>query len=159
MTMASPFRRNVLVSIRPAYASKILEGLKTVELRRKFPKETTIGATAVIYSSSPVCAIVGYARIKDVHKLRVSEIWKQYAGAACIARKDFDAYFSGLEYGFAIFLDRIKSLVQHLKADELENEFGLFPPQSFRYLTEEPGSLLHDERLQTSHRYKHRHRA
>jgi hypothetical protein len=59
------FRRDVLVSIRPNFASKILDGDKTVELRRKFPEVGAMGMTALIYSSSPVSAIVGYARFDD----------------------------------------------------------------------------------------------
>src|SRR3979411_1496989 len=35
-------------------ASKILDGRKTVELRKRFPEVGTIGATALIYSSSPL---------------------------------------------------------------------------------------------------------
>ena len=62
-------KRDVLMSIRPQYASKILDGRKTVELRRKFPEVGAIGATVLIYSSSPVKAIVGTARIKKVAKL------------------------------------------------------------------------------------------
>jgi predicted transcriptional regulator len=54
------FKRDVLVSIRPFYASKILTGHKTVELRRKFPEVGAVGATALIYSSSPVSAVVGW---------------------------------------------------------------------------------------------------
>jgi predicted transcriptional regulator len=54
------------MNIRPPHASKILDGQKTVELRRKFPELTTKGTIALIYSSSPVRVIVGYARIKRV---------------------------------------------------------------------------------------------
>ena len=38
MDAVPEFRRDVLVSIRPFYASKILNGHKTVELRRRFPE-------------------------------------------------------------------------------------------------------------------------
>lgn len=153
------FKRDIIVSIRPMYAAKILNGHKTVELRRKFPEAAAIGTTALIYSTSPVQAIVGYARIKDVLRLPVSQIWQEHGAAACIERQDFDAYFGGLEYGFAILLDGVKALERPLKALELRNDFGVVPPQSFRYLDEEHTSLLSDERLQTPYRHQHRHRA
>src|SRR5438132_6873311 len=101
------FTRRVLVSIRPLYASKILDGEKTVELRRRFPEINSTGATAIIYSSSPVRAIVGYARIKCALKLPVSTIWSEHGVAACISRADFDTYFTGLGFGFAIRFESV----------------------------------------------------
>jgi predicted transcriptional regulator len=153
------FRRDVLVSIRPSYASKIMEGQKTVELRRKFPEVGATGAMALIYSSSPVSAVIGFARIKHVIKLPLAKIWKDHGVAACISKEEFDAYFEGLQHGFAIFFERPKSLRQHLKAIDLEEQFGIVPPQSYRYLTAECISLLSDEHFQASYRHKRRHRA
>jgi predicted transcriptional regulator len=153
------FRRDVLVSIRPSYASKILEGQKTVELRRRFPEVGATGATALIYSSAPVSAIVGYALIKHVLKLPVSRIWKEHGLAACISKDEFDTYFAGLKDGFAIFFESVQPLKRKFKAIDLEAQFGIVPPQSYRYVTNECVALLSDERFQTSHRHKRRHRA
>ncbi len=153
------FKRDILVSIRPTYASKILTGHKTVELRRKFPEASAVGATALIYSSSPVRAVVGFAHIKDVLRLPIEQIWKSHGEAACIERQAFDTYFSGVEYGFAILLEGATTLDRQLDIMELRNELGIVPPQSFRYLNEGYMSLLSDERLQTSHRHQRRHRA
>jgi predicted transcriptional regulator len=153
------FRRDVLVSIRPIYASKILDGQKTVELRRKFPEAAIVGATALIYSSSPVSAIVGRARIKHVLKLPVSRIWKEHGTAACISKDDFDAYFAGRKYGFAIFFEAVQALKKQLKAIDLDAQFGIVPPQSYRYVTHKCVALLTDERFQASHRYQRRDRA
>jgi predicted transcriptional regulator len=93
MDAVPDFKRDVLVSIRPVHVSKILTGQKTVELRRRFPELGARGATAFIYSSSPVRAVVGCARIEHVLKLPVSRIWKEHSDAACISRDEFDAYF------------------------------------------------------------------
>jgi predicted transcriptional regulator len=153
------FRRDVLVSIRPHYASKILGGEKTVELRRKFPEVGAIGVKAFIYSSSPVRAIVGYARIKDVLKLTVSKIWREHGAAACISKSEFDAYFAGLEDGFAIVFESVQPLKKLFKAADLEAQFGIVPPQSYRYVGGDCVALLSDEQSQTSHRHKRRHRA
>jgi predicted transcriptional regulator len=159
MDLEAPFKRDILVSIRPFYAAKILAGQKRVELRRKFPIETATGALVLIYSSSPVSAVVGFARIKNVLRLPVAKIWRAYGAAACISRKEFDAYFSGLEYGFAIFLEGIESLGQKLNAGDLQEEFGIVPPQSYRYLTQEYTALLKNERVQASRRHKRGYRA
>lgn len=153
------FKRNLLVSIRPEYASKILDGQKTVELRRRFPEARAIGATILIYSSSPVQAIVGYATIKDVLRLPVKSIWQEHAVAACISKADFDAYFAGLTEGYAILLTDVKPLSNQLKANDLQEEFGFVAPQSFRYVDGEYDALLRNERQETPRRHKRRHRA
>jgi predicted transcriptional regulator len=116
------FRRDILVSVRPIYASKILHGQKTVELRRKFPEVGATGALVFIYSSSLVSAVVGCARIKHVLKLPVSRVWKEYGVATCTSKHEFDAYFAGLKDGFAILFECVKSLKRQLEAVELEKQ-------------------------------------
>jgi len=153
------FRRDVLVSIRPIYASRIMKGQKTVELRRRFPESGATGATALIYSSSPVRAVVGCARIKLVLKLPISKIWKDHNEAACVTKDEFDKYFDGLTVGFAILFESVKSFKWELKAAHLEEKFGLVPPQSYRYVTEECIALLTNEQFQISNRHKHSDRA
>ena len=139
-------KRTVLFSIRPFYADKILAGQKTVELRRRFPELGMSGSTAIIYCTSPVKAIVGSARIRDVVKLPLSTLWKSHGGAACIAKADFYQYFSGQDHGFAIILTGPQTLKDRLTARDMESEFGIVPPQSYRYLTEECVALLNDGR-------------
>ena len=153
------FKRDVLVSIRPYYAEKIIGGQKTVELRRRFPEEAATGGLALIYSSSPVRAIIGYARIKDVRRLPVEQIWQEHGADACISRDDFDRYFDGLGYGFAILLAEVRKLTKQVGASDLQERFGFVAAQSFRYVGEEYHSLLKDERVQTSRRHERRHSA
>jgi len=151
--------RSVLFSIKPAYANKILEGLKTVELRRRFPEVGMAGSTAVIYCTSPVRAIIGSAEIKEVRKLPLSRLWRSHGRAACIARDDFNEYFSGQAHGFAIILTGAKTLRSRLTASDLATRYGIVPPQSYRYLAEDLVALLHDGRLQAPGRHKHSDRA
>jgi predicted transcriptional regulator len=153
------FIRDVVVSVRPNYAAKILEGAKTVELRRRFPEACTIGALMLIYSSHPVRAIVGHARIREIHRLPLPNLWREFGKLACIEKKDFDDYFCGSNYGSAILLGDVKILPQQVKASELQKKFGFVAPQSFRYLSEEYNSLLRNERLQVSDRHERRNRA
>ena len=150
--------KNFLMSVRPQYAALILNGEKTVELRRRFPDIGSVGATVFIYSSSPIRAIVGHTKIKDVQKLSVPEIWKAHSDAACISRKDFYRYFSGIKFGFAIMLGAVKPMVL-VTANDLESQFGIVPPQSYRYVAKNFLSLIADEQFQASGRYKHSDRA
>lgn len=154
MDAISKLNRDILFSVRPKYASKILDGQKTIELRRKFPEHGAGGAMALIYSSSPIRAIVGYAHIKCVVKLPIAQIWKHYGAAACISKKDFYTYFSGLKFGFAILFDRVRPFKRPINASDLEAQFGIVPPQSYRYVSGDFVELLGDERFQAPDRHQ-----
>lgn len=128
--------RNLIISIKPQYALQIVEGVKTIELRRKFPTENIRGGIAIIYASSPVCKIVGYARIEDVSNLSIAKIWQQFGKAACVTKTFFNSYFSGVESGFAIALSQPVKLKIPLDIKDLEKEEVFSPPQSYRYASE-----------------------
>ena len=117
------------------------------------PKWTSHGC------GSPVRAAVAYARIQDVLRLPVSRLWREHGAAACVSKKEFNDYFHGLKFGFAIILDKLDLLSPQIGAADLEQEFGIVPPQSYRYLDTGCISLLSNGRVQTAHRYKRRNRA
>jgi predicted transcriptional regulator len=148
--------RDILVSVHPVFAGKIVAGEKSVELRRRFPDCT--GSRLLIYSCKPVSAVVALAQIKAVLQLPLRQIWRQYRDAACISRKDFDAYFSGLQSGFVVVLEGITSTHQKLSADDLLQQFGIVPPQSYRYVTQECISYLENGRVQAPHRHERSNR-
>jgi predicted transcriptional regulator len=134
--------QDVLFSIKPTYADKILDGRKTVELRRRFTDAEVVGSLAYIYSTSPVRELVGYARIRDVRRLRVRDIWREYRDAAGIGKSDFDAYFEGRREGYVIVLDEPTRLADGVPIQRLRERFGFVPPQSFRYVPREYHSLI-----------------
>ena len=147
--------KDFLLSVHPEYATKILLGEKTVELRRRLPLDGNVGATMFLYSTSPVRAVVGHAKIERVERLSISEIWTRHADAACIGRKEFKRYFGDVRFGFAIVLRAAKPMLSQVTAEELELQFGIVLPQSYRYVTQLFLSLISDEQLQTVSRYKH----
>lgn len=128
--------RNVIISIKPEYALQIIEGKKTIELRKRFPTENIKGGIAIIYASSPLQKIVGYALIEDVKKLSVSSIWKEFGKQACVTKTFFNSYFSGVDEGFAIALSNPTKLPIPVDVKELEEECSFSPPQSYRYASE-----------------------
>ena len=152
-------QRSVLVSIRPTFAAKILTGQKRVELRRRFPIRLATGAKMFIYCSSPVSAVIGFAQIKAVLQLPIAQIWRRYGNAACISRGEFDTYFSGLQCGFVIVLEGITSIHRKLRANDLYKRFGIVPPQSYRYVTQECTALLENDWVQAPCRHERDNRA
>ncbi|MDQ0422997.1 putative transcriptional regulator/DNA-binding XRE family transcriptional regulator [Peteryoungia aggregata LMG 23059] len=148
-----PFRaqRDVVLSIRPQYSEKILDGQKTVELRRRFPVSAPSGTVAYIYSTSPVRAIVGIAEIRDVLKLPVKQIWSEFEDAASIERGDFDNYFQGVDFGFVLMFEDVKPFSRPVPLSELREKYGFEPPQSFLYASRDLRKALRDEATVVSH--------
>ena len=138
-------QREVVLSIRPKYSGKILQGDKTVELRRRFPETIPVGTTAYIYSTSPEQAMVGLVKIKKILRLSLMEVWDDFKDLACIERKDFEAYFQGLDSGFALVLEGVKSFSPYIPLSELREHCGFKPPQSFIYASHDLQRVLRDE--------------
>ncbi len=143
--------RDMVLSIRPKHASRIMAGEKTVELRRRFPVSAPKGTIAYIYSSSPERAMVGHAVIAGVHKLDVEEIWRLYADAACAARVEFDSYFEGLNEGFALEFADVRRYPAPVSLSYLREHAGFQPPQSFLYAKRELKRVLKDRGTTVSH--------
>ena len=138
--------RDVVFSIRPAHAQKILDGTKTVELRRRFAAAVQPGTLALIYTTSPTSALTGFANIRAVEYLALSDLWKAHKTAACLGRSDFETYFSGLDRGYAIVLDSAKPLDRPVGLPELRKRFGFEPPQSYQYASPYMRGLVEHER-------------
>lgn len=125
--------RNVIISIKPEYALKIVSGEKTIELRRRFPVEGIQGGIALIYASSPLKEIIGYAVIESVQELAIDKLWKRCGKQACVKKDFFYSYFEGVETGFALRLQQPVELIEPLDIKRMKEEFLLSAPQSFRY--------------------------
>ena len=143
--------RDVLFSIRPVHVEKILTGDKTVELRRRFASAVTPGTLALIYSTSPTSALIGSAKIKAVQCTDLPTLWKTHRKAACLDKSDFEAYFAGLERGYAIILDSARPLERPVGLTELRKRFGFEPPQSYHYASPSIRGLVENERPQAPH--------
>jgi len=51
MKVANTSHRGVLISVKPQYANSIVEGVKTIELRKSFPLDLPKDQKLIIYSS------------------------------------------------------------------------------------------------------------
>lgn len=137
-----PLLRDVIFSIRPVHAERILDGSKTVELRRRFTSAVRPGTLALIYSTSPTSALTGSACIKEVQWLAVPELWEKHCSAARLPKREFEDYFSGLKRGYAIVLTSVKPLERPVGLPELRERFGFEPPQSYQYIRPDMRALV-----------------
>ncbi len=121
----------VLLSIKPEYAERILNGSKRFEFRRALFQRPAV-ESVVIYATMPVGKVVGEFEIDGVVDLEPASLWAETEAGAGITREFFDEYFRGRERGFAI---RVKNPKRYDQPRDLKEHTGLSTaPQSFCYV-------------------------
>ena len=127
----------VILSIQPKHAENIFCGTKTVELRRRCPKQLTTGTLVLVYVTHPTRSLAGAFRVMRVVEKPVAELWRLVRNKAAISYREFKQYYSGVAKGSAIFFYRVRSFSQPILLDDLRRElFNFLPPQAFRYAKE-----------------------
>lgn len=147
-------KRDIVLSIKPLYSEKIIKGIKTIELRRRFPLSTSRGTTIYIYSTSPVMALIGSAEIDNVERLTVTDLWKIHGKSASIRKIDFDNYFNGRDEGFALKITKPRKFMRPFCLRDLKERFGFKAPQSFVYVKPDLQKVLKSEHTILFDRYK-----
>lgn len=132
-------RFGLLMSIQPRFANAILEGTKTVELRRKPPRDQP--EIIIIYGSGASKSVLGVAQLKEVHTSTPDDIWKTFGAVAGVTRVEFNEYFAGSKTASALELINPRRSGHYLPLTRLR-ELGLEPPQSWRYVGRQTAMLL-----------------
>ena len=83
----------LLLSIRPNFADRIMDGSKKVEFRRRHPRQIELGTRMLIYASSPVRALIGTAVVVEVVEASPEEVWDEYQAVGGIDHEQFNAYY------------------------------------------------------------------
>lgn len=128
--------QDVWLSVHPRWAQKIVDGIKTVEFRRRAPTLRP-GSRALIYSTSPECSIVASAIVLRVENLSPTELWNRYETSGAVPREEFDAYFLGSDSGVAIVLSHVRELQSPVSLSTLRTHSRIRPAQGWRYLEPE----------------------
>ncbi len=127
-------REALLLSVRPIFVGRILEGSKTAELRRVRPIVHP-GQDVLIYSSSPTMALLASAIVERVDVDQPDKLWRRVHGAAGVSVEEYSAYFSGAARAAAIWLTRVEPLDRPIKLQELRDRWPWFrPPQSYCFV-------------------------
>lgn len=126
--------RILFLSVRPRFTEAIMAGGKTVELRRS-KMQATPGSQVLLYSSSPVKAVVATAVLGRIDAHGPEELWSRSGAVSAVTKAEFDEYFTGAERAYGLHLHNITSLPSPISLRELRDGLGVEPPQSFRYLT------------------------
>ena len=124
----------LLLSIRPEFGQLILDGKKTVELRRIRPR-VEAGQWAVIYLSSPRKALAGAFQIRGIEEGKPSELWRRIGKQTGIGKSDFDRYFEGVNTAFALVVGKVIRIQAACSLESIRRIWPDFrPPQLYRYL-------------------------
>lgn len=120
----------VLLSIKPAFAFKIFEGIKRYEFRKSIFKNPDI-KTIVVYASSPVQLVIGEFEIEQILNHDIATLWNKTSKHSGISKEYFYQYFANKEEGFAI---KIKNTKRYKEPKSIREHYNVVPPQSFLYL-------------------------
>ena len=131
-------QNSLVLSVRPRYASAILNGQKSVEIRRQFSTKWQ-GSKALIYATAPASRLVGECLIDEVVTGSPMDIWKRYQDRIGCVRSEYEEYSSHRTLVSALLLKDVRQFREPLQRSRMEHILGaaLKPPQSFASLTEE----------------------
>ncbi|MFF3523243.1 ASCH domain-containing protein [Streptomyces albidoflavus] len=125
--------RAMLLSVHPRFASAILDGSKTVEVRRQRVAAPP-GTPVLLYATAPTMALVGMARIAGVHVASPKEVWSAHRAQTGITRREYDAYMSGATQACGLTLEAPFSFDEPVTLGALRAAGTFHPPQSYRYM-------------------------
>lgn len=120
----------VILSIKPIYAEKILNGEKIYELRKTIFKNPNI-KKVVIYASYPISKVIGEFEIEDIIHEDLKNLWLKTKDHSYVNKTFFNEYFENRKMGYAI---KIKSTKKYKKLLDIKESFGIRAPQSFAYI-------------------------
>lgn len=120
----------VLLSIKPEFVEKILDGTKKYEYRKSMFKRKDV-STVIIYASYPVKKVVGEFRIKRIISEDVESLWNKTSESSGITKVFYDKYFQQKTMANAI---EIGELTKYDNPKELSDYNVLYAPQSFCYI-------------------------
>ena len=121
--------RAILLSIKPEYVEKILQGTKKFEYRKHLAKEDI--SAIYIYSTSPFMKVVASAQIIGRLSASPTALWEKTKTMAGISRAKYRNYFRGYTTANAYELGEVEIFESGKKL----SDFGInVAPQSFVYI-------------------------
>ena len=126
--------RALVLSLKPRFAEAILNGTKTVEVRRVLP-HITMPTLALLYASGDSRALVGTCVVRSVARYPADELWHLHGAATALSRTELDAYLEGRDCGVALLLEHPEPLATPISLHTLRQAHGFRPPQSLAYVS------------------------
>ena len=136
--------RPLIISLKPCYADRLFEGLKTVELRRRIASQIS-DREVFIYVSSPVRTLRGGFRVGRVWEGTPESVWRVVSELSALNRQEFDAYFRGQAVAYALEITNVWEYQRPASLSWLRSRFDDFVvPQSWRYAKTEEQEVFQE---------------
>lgn len=119
----------ILISIKPVYVKRILDGVKKYEYRRVAPKHNI--STILIYETFPLKKVVAEVEVLGLMKYGPKELWDLTKENSGISKKHFFEYFKGKNIAYAFKLGKVTKFEKPISLEEFKIKVA---PQSFVYL-------------------------
>lgn len=144
-----PVPEVVLLSVRSPHVERLLDGSKTIELRRR-PLRLAPGTVVLLYAAGEKKALVGSVVAREVDVGTPHALWRRHRSNAGISYAEFTAYFSGATVGYALSVQSARALERPIPLAELRTRWAAFlAPQTHRKIGDvELRSVLNGERSQ-----------
>lgn len=123
---------DLLMSIKPMFAERILSGSKSVEIRKRFSDKWE-GHEVFLYASRPLSALVGKPTVNSITRGEPDQIWGRFESNIGCSKEEFDAYVSDSSEIFAVELKSVSAFKESILLrylSELLHE-RLTAPQSY----------------------------
>lgn len=144
------YTNDVLISIHPKYAAAIVDGSKTVEIRRRFPRMAN-HTRLWIYATMPIGAIIGTAYIEQIERNTPNIIWDNWGSKTGISRTIYNEYLEGVNSAVAVLLMNVSEITPITLTRIREVKSGFTPPQvTSRLIVDDVRNLLLLANAQTS---------
>ena len=120
----------ILLSIKPEFVTKIFNGEKRFEFRKRIPKKHI--DTVFIYESSPTQNIVGWFNIERIIEGCPNEVWENCKDDSGIEESRYYKYCNGNANVYAFEIKDFHKFQRPINPYEIDSKF--VPPQNFLYL-------------------------
>lgn len=122
---------DMVMSVKPRFASAILSGHKKVEVRKGM-SDRWIGKRVTLYSTAPDSSMVGEAMIADVIRLPCDDAWHRFGSDMGCTRAEYDDYTRGCDRVSVVVLERVHPYMPFsLQTMRELVDRSVRPPQSF----------------------------
>src|SRR5262249_4424478 len=125
--------RALLLAIRPRFADAILDGHKTVELRRQRPAVAP-STIVLLYATGPTKALVGSAQLAAIHTGTPATCCATPAISTPITRAEYAVVFRGAAMAVALMPTAVERLAEPIPLSRMRSQYSLEPPQSYRFI-------------------------
>ena len=128
-------KKGMVITIRKPHSRAVLSGEKKIEFRRTHIDTADIPSIGFIYEPKPTKAIVSAFTIRSIKHHPVDYLIDLGTEKTPSTEESLQEYYSGKEFGTAIYIDEVHPIDPHIPLMEDDNGDWVFnPPQDFYYI-------------------------